>query len=397
SGTLRHVTRTDVVGVDDTCCTCYSNLFSTPHSSYFLIGCENGKVLLVQQKHSDASLDVTAIVEKGEGGVEETHIDEIAIFSGADISETDQFMVAMRMDFNMRVYAVCLSDGDSQSTTLIAEQQIDRDMSPYEDEDALYACELIGVGSLKGTHEIWLFNDNKVWRWRGTKGVWEKKPTVRKTGFGNTSTAVAVALKSTEGKEGDEDKNENGTVESARVDLVCMGTEEGRIGCWCIIEAGEGRPLETRRFEMNGIGAANRINELSIEVFDPLMRVGDDNLEFGIRLYILSDRRVSVSVLRVAITPTATKLRQVAVHHLLHFVQYPSQLAVESTHLLPSTDHNNNCCGGGGGPDATVGEVICRPQRIIVTGGSEFEVLLLCPRKLRCRESPLELVQEEKT
>ncbi|GMT29924.1 hypothetical protein PFISCL1PPCAC_21221, partial [Pristionchus fissidentatus] len=282
-----------------------------------------------------------------------------------------------------------------QSATLIAEQEIDREMAG--EEDYLHYCKLIAVGSLQGAHEVWLFDNDKVWRWRGRKGVCDEEATLASTGFGYTSTAVAVSLKSEEEKEECEEQHDADNGDSTRVDFVCVGTREGRIGCWCTIEAGKEKLRETRRFDLNGIGAASRINELSIEVCDPLVRV-DDDLAFGIRLYILSDRRVSVSVLRVALTPTTTKLRQVAVHHLLHFVQYPSHLAVESTQLLPSSDHNNNCCkGGGAGPDATEGTVNCRPQRIIVTGGSGFEVLLLCPKKLRCRESPLELVQEELT
>ncbi|GMT29923.1 hypothetical protein PFISCL1PPCAC_21220, partial [Pristionchus fissidentatus] len=277
-GALRHIARSDLVDTEYAYYSHCSNLVSTPDASFFLINVSDGEVMLVEQRHSDAPLLSSSVILQAEGVQEEDELDmdELAIFSEAavDIRETGKMLFAMRRDFTMQLYTVSLAD---QSATLIAEQEIDREMAG--EEDYLHYCKLIAVGSLQGAHEVWLFDNDKVWRWRGRKGVCDEEATLASTGFGYTSTAVAVSLKSEEEKEEcEEQHDDNG--DSTRVDFVCVGTREGRIGCWCTIEAGKEKLRETRRFDLNGIGAASRINELSIEVCDPLVRV-DDDLAFG--------------------------------------------------------------------------------------------------------------------
>ncbi|GMT29507.1 hypothetical protein PFISCL1PPCAC_20804, partial [Pristionchus fissidentatus] len=100
--------------------------------------------------------------------------------------------------------------------------------------------------------------------------------------------------------------------------------------------------------------------------------------EFGIRLYTLTHRRVSVSFARVSFAPEGTTVKIHPVqYHLPHFVHDVAYLSIET--YLPATCEESKNCSDAKSRKAKKKKEF--PQRIFVAGDTEFEVLLLCPKK----------------
>ncbi|GMT29502.1 hypothetical protein PFISCL1PPCAC_20799, partial [Pristionchus fissidentatus] len=95
-----------------------------------------------------------------------------------------------------------------------------------------------------------------------------------------------------------------------------------------------------------------------------------------VRLYTLTDRRVSVSFARITFTLEGMELKIHPVQYRLpHYVHDAAHLSIETK--LPSP-----CEESKSGSDAKSGEERKKqefPQRIFVAGDTDYEVLLLCP------------------
>ncbi|GMT29497.1 hypothetical protein PFISCL1PPCAC_20794, partial [Pristionchus fissidentatus] len=107
----------------------------------------------------------------------------------------------------------------------------------------------------------------------------------------------------------DEEAAEGIGATCSSIDLVCVGACDGQIGGWCTTRHGL-VPLRVQSAPFDAVG--EMIEDIDVQVFEPLTRADNDKLEFGIRLYTLTARRVTVNALRVTVTTSDVTVSRVS-------------------------------------------------------------------------------------
>ncbi|GMT29473.1 hypothetical protein PFISCL1PPCAC_20770, partial [Pristionchus fissidentatus] len=216
--------------------------------------------------------------------------------------------------------------------------------------------------------------------WNGKEGRFEndEKIVVHSTGLAGIKSAVAgVTVKQIE------NNNNNNVSSTPSIDLLCVGTSTGAIG-WVY-------SAHVSNWSLKGIGRiemeALEVMGLAVEVCEQFAVVDAKTIQFGVRLYILTARRVRVQQLRLTIGEEGGRVLQISRDDLFHFVSSPRHLSIEPS--LPSAKIDIKEKKS----DKTKKKEL--PQRIIVTGGKEYEVLLLCPNKMAIEKPLPSLVSDE--
>ncbi|GMT29508.1 hypothetical protein PFISCL1PPCAC_20805, partial [Pristionchus fissidentatus] len=139
----------------------------------------------------------------------------ISIFKGteADIKEKGEMIFAMLTRRTVRVFTIFLRGG-TRRAKLIDERVINMEG---------YACSftLIAMGSLRGIHDVWLFNDEQVMVWKGMEGKFEKETELKSTGIGKQVAVASITVKGKQTNSG-----------AAIADVLCVMTSEGRFGLY---------------------------------------------------------------------------------------------------------------------------------------------------------------------
>ncbi|GMT29727.1 hypothetical protein PFISCL1PPCAC_21024, partial [Pristionchus fissidentatus] len=88
---------------------------------------------------------------------------------------------------------------------------------------------------------------------------------------------------------------EGGAVSS----LLFVATSDGRISCLAAIHMIDGR-VRLQEVELDGVHGS--VIGMSSELFEEALLMNEETLQFGVRLYVLTERRVSVNFVRLSIT-----------------------------------------------------------------------------------------------
>ncbi|GMT00894.1 hypothetical protein PENTCL1PPCAC_23068, partial [Pristionchus entomophagus] len=348
SGVEAHL-ETDLTGsAYEPCC---SGIVSTLNESYLLIGCYGGEVLLMIDDGRTSNIPILVL--------KEFHgIVQIAPFSHTanDIKKKGQIIFAVLTTKNLSVYNLKLTEiGDS--IEVVQEWKIE--MKGNSDDYALYT-----MGNGVGTHHIWVCSCEEIMMWSGRGGRFEKGIKARGDllvlgGEVTASTAIDVSVGERQGPEW----------AIPFVEIVCVGTKNGKIGWFYNLHGKE----QSHRLDHTMLNGVNKeIIALEGLVYQPMHLTLSNTLRFGVCIYILTARRVIVNFIQVNLERNGLVIKQVGSHNLHHLVSNPFLLTIEKS-IRPN------------GENKEMNERTRRhdlPQRVIVAGDEEVEVLLLCPKIL---------------
>ncbi|GMT29596.1 hypothetical protein PFISCL1PPCAC_20893, partial [Pristionchus fissidentatus] len=333
-----------------------SDLISTPDCSFLLIGCKGGEVLLVRMERPGDPIDSLDFIDLIK---EPAKIEKLSIFSESQrsIKCNGQFLFAVMTKEAVRVYSMSLAENDL-SIELLRTWRISMSVSPME-------YTLIGLGSRHFSPSLWLTNRREIIMWTGNDGTFNEEMARIPFDVEDTVSAVVPFTVKWSQEEGASKHAFGGRAWLTH--MLCVGTASGRLqGLFSV------SPQEMKAFDMPAVGAA--VRSLACQVFESMDYVDLSNLQFGVRVYILTDRRVVVNTMRVNVNTNGMTIKQIATHNLHHLVRHPTLISIEK-----SVDR--------GVTEKTKKKEL--PQRIIVTGGEGYEVLLLCPKKMQFKENAL--------
>ncbi|GMT30860.1 hypothetical protein PFISCL1PPCAC_28714, partial [Pristionchus fissidentatus] len=154
-------------------------------------------------------------------------------------------------------------------------------------------------------------------------------------------------------------------------DVVCVGTSKGSIACFLepLVYDSAATPEPHYPFSVDGC-----VKGLVVDLFeDPKVLVA--SLNYGLRFCVLTARQVCVRLLHVSCTALGVITMMLESRDLFHLVSSPTHLSIESSiYFTPNNDENNNQARAGA-------DVVRRDrvERIVVSGGDEHQVLLMCP------------------
>ncbi|GMT30842.1 hypothetical protein PFISCL1PPCAC_22139, partial [Pristionchus fissidentatus] len=228
-----------------------SDFITTPDCSYLLIGCKDGEVLQLQP----ADMPVDAATGFKEIMQERTAIDQISIFKEAAvaISESQEMLFAVLTGGVVCVFALSL-DG---SFDCLAECATGMDT-------------ILGLGSLQRVHHaVWMFSKKSVKVWRGEEGTFEKEDDMENLQLQLDGDFAAVAAATAS----------SAAAVAAHLDVVCVGTTEGEIGCVVSDHAGSDVSISARWGQLMGV--EGRVIALAADVFEDLKIVSGAR-EFGL-------------------------------------------------------------------------------------------------------------------